>query len=90
MEQFAIDTINSGGALGVFFVLFLLCFGWCVYKIRDIEKRQNANDAHFNKLEDEKKESERVLDSKLDLIFNKVNAMAADVAVLKDRDERQK
>lgn len=51
MEQFAIDTVNSGGALGVFFVLFLLCFGWCVYKIRDIEKRLDDGDTRFKDFE---------------------------------------
>ena len=51
MEQFAVDTISSGGALGVLFVLFLLAFGWCFVKIRDIEKRLDDGDSRFNDFE---------------------------------------
>lgn len=51
MEQFAIETINNGGALGVLFVLCLLGFGWCFVKIRDIEKRLDDGDSRFNDFE---------------------------------------
>lgn len=56
----------------------------------EIEKMEANIEERFKKIEADKKEAERVLDSKLDQIFDKVNSMAADVAVLKDRDERQK
>lgn len=56
----------------------------------EIEKLKANIEERFKKIEDDKKEAERMMDSKLDQIFNKVNSMAADVAVLKDRDERQK
>lgn len=54
----------------------------------EIEKLKASIEERFKKNEDDKKEAERVLDSKLDQIFNKVNKMAEDVAVLKDRDNR--
>lgn len=56
----------------------------------EIEKLKAYIEERFKKIEDDKKEAERMMDSKLDQIFDKVNSMAADVAVLKDRDERQK
>lgn len=56
----------------------------------EIEKLKSNIEERFKKIEDDKKETERIMDSKLDQIFDKVNSMAADVAVLKDRDERQK
>lgn len=56
----------------------------------EIEKLKAYIEERFKKIEEDKKEAERTLDSKLDQIYNKLNAMAADVAVLKDRDERQK
>lgn len=56
----------------------------------EIEKLKAYIEARFQKIDNDKKEAERTLDSKLDQIFNMVNSMAADVAVLKDRDERQK
>lgn len=54
----------------------------------EIEKLKTSIEERFKKIEDDKKEAERVMDSKLDQIFNKVNKMAEDVAVLKDRDNR--
>ena len=54
----------------------------------EIEKLKASIEERFKKIEDDKKEAERVMDSKLDQIFNKVNKMAEDVAVLKDRDNR--
>ena len=54
----------------------------------EIEKLKANIEERFKKIEADKKEAERVLDSKLDQIFNKVNKMAEDVAVLKDRDNR--
>jgi hypothetical protein len=51
MEQFAVDTISPGGALGVLFVLFLIAFGWCFVKIRDIEKRLDDGDSRFKEFE---------------------------------------
>lgn len=56
----------------------------------EIEKLKANIEERFKKIEEDKKEAERTMDSKLDQIFNKVNSMAADVAVLKDRDERRK
>lgn len=54
----------------------------------EIEKLKSNIEERFKKIEDDKKEAERMMDSKLDQIFNKVNKMAEDVAVLKDRDNR--
>lgn len=54
----------------------------------EIEKLKASIEERFKKIEDDKKEAERMMDSKLDQIFNKVNKMAEDVAVLKDRDNR--
>ena len=51
MEQFAIDTINNGGAFGVLFVLCLLGFGWCFFKIKGIEKRLDDGDSRFKDFE---------------------------------------
>ena len=45
------DTISAGGALGVLFVLFLLGFGWCFFKIRGIEKRLDDGDSRFKDFE---------------------------------------
>ena len=43
----------------------------------------------IEKLEGDREESEKYLDSKLDSIYTKLNDMAKDVAVLKDRAERE-
>ena len=50
MEQFAIDTINNGGALGVLFVLFLLGFGWCYFKIKGHDVRLNEGDSTMKEM----------------------------------------
>ena len=50
MEQFAIDTINNGGALGVLFVLFLLAFGWCYFRIKGHDVRLNEGDSTMKEM----------------------------------------
>lgn len=50
MEQFAIDTINNGGAFGVLFVLCLLGFGWCYFKIKGHDVRLNEGDSTMKEM----------------------------------------
>ena len=50
MEQFAIDTINNGGAFGVLFVLCLLGFGWCYFKIKGHDVRLNEGDSTMKEI----------------------------------------
>lgn len=50
MEQFAIDTINNGGAFGVLFVLCLLGFGWCYFKINGHDVRLNEGDSTMKEM----------------------------------------
>ena len=44
MESFALTTIENGGALGVLFVIFLLGFGWCYFKIKGHDVHLNEGD----------------------------------------------
>ena len=44
MEAFALTTIENGGAQGVLFVIFLLGFGWCYFKIKGHDVRLNEGD----------------------------------------------
>ena len=83
--------VANGGTWGISLTLIIALLIVAVVGLYRDNKRQDAeNDARFKKIEDDKKEDARMLDSKLDQIFNKVNMMAEDVAVLKDRDERSK
>lgn len=87
-DIFSILAAN-GATWGVTLTLIIAFLIVAVIALYRDNRRQDAeNDARFKKIEDDKKEAERMLDSKLDQIFNKVNKMAEDVAVLKDRDNR--
>lgn len=51
MEDFAIAVIREGGITAILFVLWLLSFGWCFLKIRELQSRLEDDNSRFGEIE---------------------------------------
>lgn len=51
MEDFAIAVIREGGITAILFVLWLLSFGWCFLKIRELQSRMEDGNSRFGEIE---------------------------------------
>jgi len=53
MESFGIELITNGGAVAVLFVIMLLGFAWCYFKIKSIEIRLQQGDVKMSASQNE-------------------------------------
>lgn len=51
MEGFAIQVIEKGGMTAVLFVVFIIAFGWCFLKIKELQRRLEEGDSRFGEVE---------------------------------------
>lgn len=51
MEDFAIAVIREGGITAILLVLWLLSFGWCFLKIRELQSRMEDGNSRFGEIE---------------------------------------
>ena len=51
MEDFAIQVIEKGGMTAVLFVAFIIAFGWCFLKIRELQSRMEDSNSRFGEIE---------------------------------------
>ena len=51
MEDFAIQVIEKGGMTAVLFVAFIIAFGWCLLKIKELQRRLEDGDSRFGEVE---------------------------------------
>lgn len=51
MEDFAIQVIEKGGMTAVLFVAFIIAFGWCFLKIKELQRRLEDGDSRFGEVE---------------------------------------
>ena len=51
MEDFAIQVIEKGGMTAVLFVVFIIAFGWCFLKIKELQRRLEDGDSRFGEVE---------------------------------------
>lgn len=51
MEDFAIQVIEKGGMTAVLFVVFIIAFGWCFLKIRELQSRMEDGNSRFGEIE---------------------------------------
>lgn len=51
MEDFAIQVIEKGGMTAVLFVAFIIAFGWCFLKIRELQSRMEDGNSRFGEIE---------------------------------------
>lgn len=51
MEDFAIQVIEKGGMTAVLFVAFIIAFGWCFLKIKELQRRLEEGDSRFGEVE---------------------------------------
>ena len=51
MEEFAISVIREGGMTAVLFVIFIIAFGWCYLKIRELQRQMEDGNSRFGEIE---------------------------------------